>query len=74
MSTIIQQQVQSHQNIFKGCHFLANTFSWAAISNAPKTAKTRKNLEEASYIALWKTDINKQKDFERLVLFRNHVT
>ena len=29
---------------------------------------------EASYIALWKPDLNKQKDFERLVLSRNGVT
>ena len=43
------------------------------ISNAPKNAKTRKNLE-ASYIALWKPDLNQQKGFERLVLFRNGVT
>ena len=44
-------------------------FTWAVISNAPKDAKTRKNLE-ASYIALWKPSPNEQKDFERLVLFR----
>ena len=48
-------------------------FTWAVISNAPKNAKTRKNLE-ASYIALWKPNLNEQKDFERLVLFRNGVT
>ena len=43
------------------------------ISNTPKNAKTTKNLE-ASCIALWKPDLNQQKDFERLVLFRNGVT
>ena len=48
-------------------------FTWAVISNAPKNAKTRKNLE-ALYIALLKPDLNEQKDFERLVLFRNGVT
>ena len=48
-------------------------FTWAVISNAPKNAKTRKNLG-ASYIALWKPNLNEQKDFERLVLFRNGVT
>ena len=48
-------------------------FTWAVISNAPKNAKTRKNLE-ASYIALCKPDLNEQKDFERLVLFRYGVT
>ena len=48
-------------------------FTWAVISNAPKNVKTRKNLE-ALYIALWKLNLNEQKDFERLVLFRNGVT
>ena len=48
-------------------------FTWAVISNAPKNAKTWKNLQ-ASYIAHWKPDLNKQKGFERLVLFRNGVT
>ena len=48
-------------------------FTWAVISNAPKNAKTRKNVE-ASYIALWKPDLNKQKDLERLILFRNGAT
>ena len=45
-----------------GCH-----------SNAPKNTNTKKNLE-ASYITLWKPDLNEQKDFERLVLFRDGVT
>ena len=49
------------------------SFTWVVISNAQKIAKTRKNLE-ASYIALWKPDLNEQKHFERLVLFRNGVT
>ena len=48
-------------------------FTWTGISNAPKNAKARKNLG-AFYIALWKRDLNKQMDFERLVLFRNGVT
>ena len=48
-------------------------FTWAVISNALQSAKTRENLE-ASYIALWKPDPKEQKDFERLVLFRNGVT
>ena len=29
---------------------------------------------KASYIALWKPDCYEQKDFERLVLFRNGVS
>ena len=48
-------------------------FTWAVISNAPKNPKTKKNLE-VSYIALWKPNFNEQKDFERLVLFRNGAT
>ena len=38
-----------------------------------KNGKTMESLE-LSYIALWKPDLNEQKDFERLVLFRNDVT
>ena len=48
-------------------------FTWAVISNAPKNAKTRKNLK-ASYFILWKPDLNEKNDIERLVLFRNGVT
>ena len=48
-------------------------FTWTVTSHAPKNANIRKNLE-ASYIALWKPDLNEQKDFERLVFFRNGVT
>ena len=48
-------------------------FIWAIISNAPKIAKTRKNLE-VSCTALWKPGLNEQKGFETLVLFRNGVT
>ena len=50
-------------------HFRSNInhyFTWTVISIAPKNDdKTRKNLV-ASYIALWKPDLNEQKDFERL--------
>ena len=49
-----------------------HSITWAVISNAPKNVKTRKNLE-ALYIALWKLNLNEQKDFERFVLFRNGV-
>ena len=48
-------------------------FAWAVISNTPKNVKNWKNLE-VSDIALWKTDHNEQKGFERLVLFGNGVT
>ena len=52
---------------------ISHYFTWAVISNAPKNVKTTKNLE-ASCIALWKPDLNEQKLFEKLVLFRNGVT
>ena len=48
-------------------------FTWAVISNVLKSTKTRKSFE-ALYIAHWKPDLNEQKDFEGLVLFRNGVT
>ena len=41
---------------------ISHCFTWAVISNAPKNAKTTKNLE--TYIALWKRDLNEQKDLE----------
>ena len=69
MNTIIQRNAQNHQNTFEA----TSTTILHGLSNAPKSAKTRENLE-ASYIALWKPDLNEQKDFERLVLFRNGVT
>ena len=61
------------------CHYIVITlhchcqyhYMGCAISNAPKNAK---NNLEASYIPLWKPNLNEQKDFERLVLFRNSVT
>ena len=40
-------------------------------SNAPKSTGTIKNIE-ASY-TLFKPDLNKHNDFERLALFRNAV-
>ena len=37
-----------------------------------KSVKIRQNIE-ASYITLWKSDLIEQKNFERLVLFRNRA-
>ena len=48
------------------CSNISHYFTWTVISNASKNAKTRKNLE-ASYITLWKPNLNEQKDFERLL-------
>ena len=68
MNIIIELKVQNHQNTFDA----NSTTVLRGLSNAPKNAKTRKNLE--AYIALWKSDLNEQKDFERLLLFRYGVT
>ena len=48
-------------------------FSWKILCNASSSAGLRKNLE-ASFIALLRPTLNEQKDFERLILFRNGVT
>ena len=50
INTIIQLKVQNHRNTFKAT---SATVSHGVISNAPKNAKTRKNIQ-ASCIALWK--------------------
>ena len=63
-SSEASKQLRSNVNLY---------FTLAVISNALKNAKNRNNLE-ASYIALWKPNLNEEKDFERLVLFRNGVT
>ena len=68
---IIQLKVQSHQNTCEATS--ATILHGLSFQMFPKYAKTRKNLE-ALYIVLWKPDLKKQKDFERLVLFRNDVT
>ena len=72
MNIIIQLKVQNHQKTFDA---IPTTIlhGLSVISNAPKNAKTRKNLQ-VSYIALWKPNLNEKKDFEILVLFRNGVT
>ena len=44
-----------------------NSFTRAIILNAFRKDKTRKNLK-TPYVALWKPDLNEQKDLERLVL------
>ena len=71
MNIIIQLKVQNHQSTSETTSTtILHALSFQMLQ---KNAKTRKNLE-ASYIALWKPDLNEQKDFERLVLFRNGVT
>ena len=71
MNITIQLKVQSHQNT---CKATSTTILHGLLFQMlQKNAKTRKNLE-ASYNALWKPDLNDQKDFERLILFKNRVT
>ena len=71
INIIIQLKVQNHQNTFKAKS--TTILHGLSFKMLKKNAKTTKDLE-ASYIALWKPDLNEQKDFERLVLFRNIAT
>ena len=71
MNIIIQLKFQNHQNTFEATS--TTILDGPSFQMLQKNTKTRKNLE-ASYIALWKPNLNEQKDFERLVLFRNGVT
>ena len=50
-----------------------HVFTWKILCTASSKVSIRKNLE-ASFIALMKPSLNEQKDFERLILFRNGVT
>ena len=70
MNITIQLKVQNHQNTFKAT---PTTILLRFSFQNSKNAKTRKDLE-ASSVAFWKLDFNEQRDFERLVLFRNGVT
>ena len=71
INIIIQLKVWNHQNTFETTS--TTILHGPSFQMLQKNAKTRKNLE-ASYIALWKPNLNEQKDFERLVSFRNGVT
>ena len=55
-----------HQNI-------NHVFNWSVICSAPKSDRTRKNLE-AFYIALMRPNLNEQCDSNVLTLFRNGIT
>ena len=70
MKITIQLKVQNHQNTFEVTS--TTILHGVSFQILQKNANTRKNLE-TSNIALWKLDLNEQKDFERLVLFRNDV-
>ena len=50
-----------------------HTFTWKVLCHASKKTDIRKNLE-AIFIALLKPSLNEQKNFERLILFRNGIT
>ena len=62
--TTIETPSKQHQPLFyMDCLF-----------DGSENAKIRKNLEASSIIALRKPDLNKQKPFGRLVLFKNGMT
>ena len=48
-------------------------YYWKILCHASKKTDIRKNLE-AIFIALLKPSLNEQKNFERLILFRNGIT
>ena len=52
---------------------ISHALTWRILCHASKKTDIRKNLEEI-IIALLKTSLNKQKNFERLILFRNGIT
>ena len=74
INIIIQLKVQNHQNTFEATSTTILHGPPFQMLKKKKYAKTRKNLEASYIAALWKPNLNEQKDFERLVLFRNGVT
>ena len=52
---------------------LEHKFHWKIICHASKNRAVRKNLESI-FIGLMKSSLNKQENFDRLVLFRNGIT
>ena len=48
-------------------------FTWSIICSAPKTDRTRKNLE-MFYIAIMRPNLNEQWDSNVFTLFRNGIT
>ena len=71
MNGTIQIKVQNHQNAFEATS--TTILHGLLFRMLQKNAMTWKNLD-ASYIAPCHPDLKDQKDFERLVLFRNSVT
>ena len=71
MNIIVQLKVLNHQKTFET---ISITVLHGLLSQMlQKMLRSEKNLG-ASYIALWKPDLNEQKDCKRLVLYRNGVT
>ena len=54
-------------------YIIIHIFAWKILCHASKKTDIRKNLE-AIFIALLKPSLNEQKNFERLILFRNGIT
>ena len=53
--------------------YINHVFTWKILCHVSKKTDIRKNLE-AIFIALLKPSLNEQKNFERLILFRNGIT
>ena len=71
MNIIVQLKVLNHQKTFET---ISITVLHGLLSQMlQKMLRSEKNLG-ASYIALWKPDLNEQKDCKRLVLYRIGVT
>ena len=70
MKIIIQLKFQNHQNTFEATSTtVLHGLSFQMFQKMLRPGETLK-----SYIALWKPDVDEEKDFERLALFRNCVT
>ena len=52
---------------------IKHVYKWKILWPAPSQKQLRKNLE-AIFIALYKSSLNDQKSFDRLMLFRNVIT
>ena len=72
MNIIIQLKVQNYRNSFQETS--ATVLHGLSFQTLRKIEASYRSILDASYIAVWKrSDLNEQKNFERLVLIRNGV-
>ena len=69
MNMIIHVKVQTHQNAFEATS--TTILHGLSLKMLEKMLRPGRTYLEAT---LWKPDLNEQKGFERLVLFRHGVT